>query len=62
MQKWYENRTLLNILIFLMIAFFILYFLYQWRWGMSLFLIFGAAIMIRGVIKITMRMRGNNTK
>ena len=62
MQKWYENKTILNILIILMIVFFILYFFFQWRWGMPLFLVFGTTIMIRGVTKITMRMRGNKNK
>lgn len=62
MQKWYENRTLLNISILLMIICFVSYYFYQWRWGLSLFLTFGTVIMIRGVVKITMRMRDNKIK
>jgi hypothetical protein len=62
MHKWYENKTLLNILIFLMAVCFMAYFFSHWKWGLPLFLIFGTAIMIRGVTKITMRMRGNKTK
>ena len=61
MQKWYENRTSLNTLIFLMVASFISYYFFQWRWGMPLFLILGTAIMVRGVIRITMRMRSNKS-
>ena len=61
MQQWYENRTLLNALIFLMVVTFISYYFFQWRWGMPLFLILGTAIMIRGVIRITMRMRSNKS-
>ena len=62
MQKWYENRVLLNILIVLMFICFVAYFFYRWNWGLPLFLTFGTAIMIRGVTKITMRMRKNKTK
>ncbi len=62
MSNWYENRTLLNIFIVLMVASFITYFIFDWTWGLPLFLTFGSAIMIRGVIKITMRMRSNSTK
>ena len=62
MQKWYENRTLLNILILLMIVCFVAYYFYHWNWGLPLFLTFGTAIMIRGITKITMRMRSNKTK
>lgn len=62
MQKWYENRALLNILIVLMVVCFIAYYFSHWKWGLPLFLIFGTAIMIRGVTKITMRMRDNRTK
>ena len=62
MQKWHENKALLNILIVLMTVCFIAYYLYHWYWGLPLFLTFGTAIMIRGVTKITMRMRENKTK
>ena len=62
MQKWYENKALLNILIVLMVVCFIAYYYYDWNRGLPLFLTFGTAIMIRGVTKITMRMRENKTK
>ena len=61
MQKWYENRALLNTFIGLMGVSFIAYFFFHWKWGMPLFLALGTAIMIRGVVKITMRMRANKT-
>lgn len=62
MQKWYENRKLLNTLIVFMSVSFIAYFFFQWRWGMPLFLIGGTAIMVRGVVKITMRMRSRKRR
>lgn len=62
MQKWYENRTLLNFFIVLMVVCFLAYYIYHWKWGLPLFLIAGTVIMIRGVVKITMRMRGRKTK
>ncbi|MDE0553315.1 MAG: hypothetical protein OXI24_03815 [Candidatus Poribacteria bacterium] len=62
MQKWYENRKLLNTLIVLMCVSFVAYFFFQWRWGMPLFLIGGTAIMVRGVVKITMRMRNRKRR
>lgn len=62
MQKWYENRTLLNAFIVLMVVSFIVYFFFRGEWGLPLFLAFGAAIMIRGVVKITMRMRAAKTR
>ena len=62
MQNWYENRTLLNIFIIAMVTCFIAYYFYNRQWGLPLFLSFGTAIMIRGVVKITMRMRRNNPK
>ncbi len=62
MQKWHENKVLLNILIVLMVVCFIAYYFYRWNLGLPLFLIFGTAIMIRGLTKITMRMRSNKTK
>lgn len=57
MQKWYENNKLLNTLIVLMCVSFIAYFFFQWKWGLPLTLCLGTAIMVRGVVKITMRMR-----
>jgi uncharacterized membrane protein AbrB (regulator of aidB expression) len=62
MQKWYENKTLLNTLIGLMCACFIAYFFFHWKWGLPLFLGAGTAIMVRGVVKITMRMRANRRR
>lgn len=62
MQKWYENRALLNTFIGLMGVSFISYFFFHWKWGMPLFLALGTAIMIRGVVKITMRMRANKAR
>lgn len=62
MQKWYENRTLLNTLIVLMCVTFIAYYFFAWAWGLPLFLIGGTAIMVRGVVKITMRMRANRRR
>lgn len=59
MQKWYENRILLNTAVALMAAGFIAYFFLQWHWGLPLFLALGTAIMIRGIVKITARMRAN---
>ena len=62
MQKWYENKKLLNTFIVLMCISFIAYFFLQWKWGLPLVLFFGTAIMVRGVVKITMRMRKRNEK
>ncbi len=62
MQKWYENRLLLNIFIVLMSISALLYFVFQQQIGLLLFLIFGTVIMIRGVIKITIRMRATKQK
>ena len=62
MQKWYENRKLLNTFIALMCVSFIAYFFFHWRWGLPLFLSAGTAIMVRGVVKITMRMRRRRRK
>ncbi|MCY3743751.1 MAG: hypothetical protein OXH00_22275 [Candidatus Poribacteria bacterium] len=58
MQKWYENKKLLNTFIVVMCASFIAYFFFNWHWGLPLTLCLGTAIMVRGVVKITMRMRG----
>lgn len=62
MQKWYENRTLLNIFIVLMCASFVAYFFFQWNWGLPLTLCLGTAIMVRGVVKITMQMRSRRRR
>lgn len=59
MQKWYENRILLNTAIALMAAGFIAYFFLRWPWGLPLFLALGTAIMIRGIVRITAQMRAN---
>lgn len=58
MQKWYENTTLLNTFIGAMCISFIAYYFFQWKWGLPLTLFLGTAIMVRGIVKITMRMRG----
>ncbi|MCH8293071.1 hypothetical protein IH992_18430 [Candidatus Poribacteria bacterium] len=62
MKKWYENKTLLNAAILIMIVGFIAYILRQPpqmnQLGLVIFLTAGTLIMIRGVVKITMRMRG----
>jgi len=57
MQKWYENKKLLNTFIILICVSFIAYFFLHWRWGLPLFLFGGTAIMVRGIVKITMRMQ-----
>ncbi len=57
MQKWYENKTLLNIFIVLMCISFAAYYFFDWKWGLPLTLCLGTAIMVRGVVKITMQMR-----
>ncbi|MDE0681892.1 MAG: hypothetical protein OXI63_03150 [Candidatus Poribacteria bacterium] len=62
MQKWYENKKLLNTFIVVMCASFIAYFFFHWHWGLPLTLCLGTAIMVRGVVKITMRMRMNRGK
>jgi len=62
MQKWYENRKLLNTFIALMCVSFIAYFFFQWKWGLPLTLCTGTAIMVRGVVKITMRMRSSKSR
>ena len=62
MQKWYENKKLLNTFIVLMCTSFIAYFFFQWKWGLPLTLFLGTAIMVRGVVKITMRMRGRKNE
>ena len=41
---------------------FIAYYFFAWAWGLPLFLIGGTAIMVRGVVKITMRMRANRRR
>ena len=62
MQKWYENKKLLNTFIVLMCASFGAYHFFQQEWGLPLTLFLGTAIMVRGVVKITMRMRKRNEK
>ncbi len=62
MHKWYENRLLLNVFFLLMLISALLYFGFQQKIGLPLFLFFGTAIMIRGVVKITMRMRATKQK
>ena len=62
MQKWYENKKFLNTFIVLMCTSFIAYFFFQWKWGLPLTLFLGTAIMVRGVVKITMRMRGRKNE
>ena len=62
MQKWYENTTLLNIFIVFMVVCVFSYFFYQWQMGLYLFLFSGTVIMIRGVTKITIRMRNRKKK
>lgn len=61
MPKWYENTVILNTLIILMSISAVVYFFLRWKIGLPLLLIFGTLIMIRGVIKITMRMRASKT-
>ncbi|MDE0042257.1 MAG: hypothetical protein OXT74_09490 [Candidatus Poribacteria bacterium] len=61
MATWYENRILLNTFILIMVVAFAIY-MYQrsteiGRWGLVIFLTSGTLIMIRGVVRITMRMR-----
>ena len=61
MGTWYENRILLNTFIIIMVVAFAVY-VYQrsgeiGRWGLVIFLTSGTLIMIRGVVRITMRMR-----
>ena len=62
MKKWYENKILLNAAILIMIVGFIAYILQQppqmKQLGLVIFLTVGTLIMIRGVVKITMGMRG----
>lgn len=62
MHQWYENTTLLNIFIICMVVCIVTYFFFQWQMGLYLFLFSGTAIMIRGVTKITIRMRRRNNK
>ena len=61
MYKWYENTTLLNTFIILMLINAFVHFFLRWKIGLPLLLIFGTLIMVRGVIKITMRMRASKT-
>ena len=61
MGTWYENKPLLNTFILIMVIAFVM-FMFQrstqiGRWGLVIFLTSGTLIMIRGVVRITMRMR-----
>lgn len=61
MGTWYENKPLLNTFILIMVIAFVM-FMFQrstqiGRWGLVIFLTAGTLIMIRGVVRITMRMR-----
>ena len=62
MQKWYENKKLLNTFIVMMCASFSAYYFFQWKWGLPLTLCLGTAIMVRGVVKITMRMQSRKQR
>jgi len=57
MQKWYENRTFLNTAAVLTCIGLTAYLGFDSTWGLPLFLSGGTAIMVRGVVKITTRMR-----
>ena len=61
MGIWYENKTLLNTFILIMVIAFMMYMLQRsthiGQWGLIIFLGAGTLIMIRGVVRITMRMR-----
>lgn len=66
MGTWYENKILLNTFILIMIVAFAVY-MYQrsteiGQWGLVIFLTSGTLIMIRGIVRITMRMRKGSTK
>ena len=66
MGTWYENKPLLNIFILIMVAAFVI-FMFQrsteiGHWGLAIFLTAGTLIMIRGVVRITMRMRKDGAK
>ena len=66
MGTWYENKTLLNIFILIMVVAFVIFMLQRsteiGRWGLAIFLTAGTLIMIRGVVRITMRMRKGGAK
>ena len=61
MGTCYENKALLNTFILIMVVAFTVYMFQRstqiGRWGLVIFLTSGTLIMIRGVVRITMRMR-----
>lgn len=61
MTTWYENKILLNTFILIMVVAFAVYIFQRsaeiGQWGLVIFLTSGTLIMIRGVVRITMRMR-----
>lgn len=61
MGTWYENKPLLNTFILIMAIAFVVFIVQRptqiGRWGLVIFLTAGTLIMIRGVVRITMRMR-----
>lgn len=61
MGTWYENKVLLNTFITIMVVSFLMFIVQRstpiGRWGLVIFLTAGTMIMIRGVVRITMRMR-----
>ena len=68
MGTWYENKILLNTFILIMVVAFAACVFQRsaaiGQWGLVIFLTSGTLIMIRGVVRITMRMRkgGANAK
>ena len=66
MRKWYTSKGALNVLIFIMVVGFAAYMYKQSphieRSGLVIFLTGGTLILIRGIVKITMGMRGRGVK
>ena len=66
MGTWYENKILLNTFILIMVVAFAVYIFQRsteiGQWGLVIFLTSGTLIMVRGVVRITMRMRKGNAK
>ena len=66
MGTWYENKALLNIFILIMVVAFVIFMFKRsteiGQWGLAIFLSAGTLIMIRGVVRITMRMRKDGAK
>jgi len=60
MGTWYENKTLLNTFILIMVIAFMTCMLQRsthiGQWGLGIFIGVGTLIIIRGVARITMRM------